>query len=273
MCERVQKQVSGLPTVSSSIFLNMFKTLRAGQLAYALTVLAIRLAVAALAVLIPVGCASTAEETVVCPAPTAVVRLTGEGQSSADIEAVLKDRLRANNITDPCDATISAAQGGGVELAVTDADLIGLLTNSGRIEFREVFQQLPADGENPSGAETVLRDAEANRYVLGDPLNETQIVESAVAEVGQNGGWEITVEFTQEGGPVFDEIAARVIGRQLAIVTDQKVLSAPTINSREFRGTAVISGNFSEADAKALASAMDNPFGGEVTVETVTPTS
>jgi preprotein translocase subunit SecD len=242
-------------------------------MSYAPKVLAIRVAVVALAVLIPVGCASTAEETVVCPAPTAVVRLMSEGQSGEELEAVLKDRLTANNITDPCDATISAAQGGGVELAVTDAHLIGLLTNSGRIEFREVFQQLPADGENPSGAETVLADAEGNRYVLSDPLNETQIVQSAVAEVGQTGQWEITVEFTEEGGSVFDEIAAKVLGRQLAIVTDQQVLSAPTINSKEFKGTALISGNFTEAESKALAGAMDNPFGGAVTVETVTPTS
>jgi preprotein translocase subunit SecD len=240
---------------------------------YASTVPIIRLTVAVLALLMTVGCASSVEETVVCPAPTAAVRLTSEGQTSQELVAILKDRLKANNITDSCEATITATQGGSVELAVTDADLIGLLTNSGRIEFREVFQALPADSETPTGGETVLADEEGTRYVLGDSLTETQIVESALAEVSQNGQWEIRLEFTKEGGVVFDTIATKTLGRQLAIVTDQKVLSAPTIASKDFKGTALISGNFTEAEAKALAGAMDNPFGGAVTVETVTPPS
>ncbi|MFV1990052.1 MAG: SecD/SecF family protein translocase subunit, partial [Acidimicrobiales bacterium] len=50
--------------------------------------------------------------------------------------------------------------------------------------------------------------------------------------------------------------AAEYVGRPLAIVLDGVVYSAPTINQAGFSGSAVITGNFSESEAKGLATAL-----------------
>jgi preprotein translocase subunit SecD len=106
-------------------------------------------------------------------------------------------------------------------------------------------------------AETVvLEGIDGSRYVLGASLANGEIVDEAVAEIGQNGGWEVRLDLTGSGSGVFDSIAQQTLGRQLAIVLDSKVQSAPTINSANFGGTAIISGNFTESEAKDLASVL-----------------
>jgi preprotein translocase subunit SecD len=63
------------------------------------------------------------------------------------------------------------------------------------------------------------------------------------------------------------DIADLVYQRQLAIMMDGQVLSAPTIQMRTFGGRAEISGGFSASEAKALASALSHPLVGKITVE------
>lgn len=63
----------------------------------------------------------------------------------------------------------------------------------------------------------------------------------------------VSVRFTDEGAKLFAEITTAHVGEQLGIFLDGELLSAPVINEPITAGTAVISGNFTPEEARALA--------------------
>lgn len=104
------------------------------------------------------------------------------------------------------------------------------------------------------------------RYSLGPSLLEGQSVETASAGLGTNGQWEVRPVF-RDGPDGIDKFnaaaaicnsgAAQCPTRQLAIVLDGEVISAPTIQNPTFaRDQIQISGSFTEAEAKDLALAL-----------------
>lgn len=75
----------------------------------------------------------------------------------------------------------------------------------------------------------------------------------ATAAAGTDDGmWLVTVEFTGAGQAKFTALTEHALGRQVAIVLDGVVLSAPTVESR-IPGSAVISGSFTRDEAEELA--------------------
>jgi preprotein translocase subunit SecD len=65
--------------------------------------------------------------------------------------------------------------------------------------------------------------------------------------------WHVSVSFTKKGLDQFNELAAKYFQRQVAIVLDGVVQSAPTINAQKFDRGAEISGSFTEDEARDLA--------------------
>lgn len=63
----------------------------------------------------------------------------------------------------------------------------------------------------------------------------------------------VQLQFDKEGAKVFDKVTFQNVGKQLAIVLDGRVYSAPVIRDRIPNGQAVISGNFSPQEASDLA--------------------
>ena len=63
----------------------------------------------------------------------------------------------------------------------------------------------------------------------------------------------VSLDLTNRGGRVFGQITERNVGRQLAIVLDEVVRSAPVIRERILGGSAQISGGFSHTEASDLA--------------------
>jgi SecD/SecF fusion protein len=82
-------------------------------------------------------------------------------------------------------------------------------------------------------------------------------------------GWGVSLEFDAEGAKLFDALAANNVGNRLAIVLDGDVISAPTLQTANFHGKAQITGNFSEEEARDLASALENPLRVPVQIEEV----
>ena len=66
----------------------------------------------------------------------------------------------------------------------------------------------------------------------------------------------VSLEFNQEGGMLFADITGANIDRNLAIVLDGVVQSAPVIRSKIPDGRAIIEGNFNSEDAKLLATVL-----------------
>jgi len=101
-------------------------------------------------------------------------------------------------------------------------------------------------GRTPPGA--------PNRYQLGPTLLTGEAVSSADGTF-ENGSWGVTVNFTGKGGQAFvDKVADPNVGKQVAIVLDGVVQSAPVINAGITAGNPVrISGDFTQQEAEDLA--------------------
>lgn len=63
----------------------------------------------------------------------------------------------------------------------------------------------------------------------------------------------VSLELTGLGGQLFGQITGKYVGRQLAIVLDENVRSAPVIREKILGGSAQISGNFTHEEASDLA--------------------
>jgi len=88
-------------------------------------------------------------------------------------------------------------------------------------------------------------------------------------------GYGVSLELDAEGAKIFDEVARQNKGRQMAIILDGEVISAPVLQSDHFGGRAQITGKFDDKEARDLASALENPLRVPVQIEetrSVSPT-
>ncbi len=82
--------------------------------------------------------------------------------------------------------------------------------------------------------------------ILGDQLNDAQITI-------YQGIPQVNFKFNNEGTRKFGEITSKNIGKQLAIILDNKVISAPVIREPIMGGSGVISGSYTTETANDLA--------------------
>ena len=90
-----------------------------------------------------------------------------------------------------------------------------------------------------------------------------------------NEGWTVQLKFDSEGGKKFGQITEQYKGHRFAIVLDGVIQSAPVIRDAIYGGDAVITGKFSEQEARELASVLENPLQTPVSIEeerSVSPT-
>ena len=80
-------------------------------------------------------------------------------------------------------------------------------------------------------------------------------------------GWTVNLRFDSEGSKQWGELTGANVGERLAILLDGKIISAPVIKSAMYNGSSEISGNFTEASARKLSSALENPLATPVRVE------
>jgi SecD/SecF fusion protein len=79
------------------------------------------------------------------------------------------------------------------------------------------------------------------------------IIDRAYPRVGDKGWYEIGLDLTASGAGKFERVSGKNVGRQLAIVLDDRCYSAPTIQNRISGGRAVITGQFTQGTATDLA--------------------
>jgi preprotein translocase subunit SecD len=89
--------------------------------------------------------------------------------------------------------------------------------------------------------------------VLKKVLIDQKDLKSARVNKDQLGRPQIEIRFTDEGKKRFAEVTRDSIGKRLAIVIGGQLYSAPKIMAEISGGTAMISGSFSEQEAKELA--------------------
>ena len=90
-----------------------------------------------------------------------------------------------------------------------------------------------------------------------------------------NEGWTVQLKFDGEGAKQFGKITEQFKGHRFAIVLDGIIQSAPVIRDAIYGGDAVITGKFTEQEARGLASVLENPLQTPVSIEeerSVSPT-
>ena len=80
-------------------------------------------------------------------------------------------------------------------------------------------------------------------------------------------GYGVSLELDSEGAKIFDDVAAQNKGRQMAILLDGEVISAPVLQSDHFGGRCQITGHFTDKEARDLSSALENPLRQSVEIE------
>ncbi len=120
-------------------------------------------------------------------------------------------------------------------------------------------------GEVPEGDEILyekVRDFESGRVIEEKPYlieNKTLMTGEAISDAGvrfdtsKGGRPYVQIEFNSAGEDHFAQISGDNVGRRLAIILDNNVYSAPVIQTKITGGSAIITGNFTEEEAKNLA--------------------
>lgn len=159
------------------------------------------------------------------------------------------------------------------EKGTVDKDLAELLRLEDQVAKSKIETTPPE--EDKIDAEVVLKGSPQEtedgstvvpRFRLGPALLTGSAVEDASAGLGQNSGWEVRPVFKagEKGIDLFNAAASKCYRadpvcptRQLGIVLDGEVISAPSINAETFQRDQIqITGSFTEEEARNLALAL-----------------
>ncbi len=90
-------------------------------------------------------------------------------------------------------------------------------------------------------------------YLLGEVLLSGKDLENAGVAPDSLGRMGVSLSFNSNGAKLFEEATAKLVGKQIAIVLDNVVISAPVVQDRISGGQAQITGRFSNDEAARLA--------------------
>ena len=208
--------------------------------------------------------------------------LTRQGQLD-DVLTVMNNRINGLGVTEP---TIRIIGGNAIEVQMPGVSLkdnpeaIEELSRPAKLEFRLVHRDQrptsakPLPSEIPAGYEVLMMETERNGRVIEEPMfvkrraeAKGDIIAKAYPAMEDANRFSVSMEFTSEGGKVFEKITSEILDgdrrtgtkQSLAIVLDGRLMSAPHIQSViKERGS--ITGNFTRREAIELANALNNPL-------------
>jgi protein-export membrane protein SecD len=101
------------------------------------------------------------------------------------------------------------------------------------------------------------------KYQLGPVLLTGDAIKKATAQYNVGGtnsvgtGWQIDFTLTGSGAKTFGDVTTAMVDQQLAIVVDNQVISAPTVQQPITGGNGVITGSFTKQRAQDLATQLN----------------
>jgi preprotein translocase subunit SecD len=107
----------------------------------------------------------------------------------------------------------------------------------------------------------LLRPEESEKYVLGPVIVDETDVVRATAQLEQQAdlGWSISIELTADAAEAFQAATEAAVGspdpqNQIAIIVEGRIVSSPTVAEPIRNGSLVLTGRFTETQARLLAS-------------------
>ncbi|HEY7677493.1 MAG TPA: protein translocase subunit SecD [Candidatus Methylomirabilis sp.] len=145
---------------------------------------------------------------------------------------------------------------------------INLIGQTALLEFKladdeaNLEEAVRDQGKIPEGDQLLYdRKEDARGNVTRTPLlvkrqpivTGNSLVNASASPRGDVPGWQVNFQFDQEGARIFGEATTRNVGRRLAIILDDTVVSAPVIQEPITRGQGRITGDFTDKQAADLA--------------------
>lgn len=133
-----------------------------------------------------------------------------------------------------------------------------IISTTARLTFHMVYPNMTAAQAEAQGLPAgtmLLPSADGGKELVYEEisLGGESLTDSQPGFDSQNQRPVVTFKFDTRGAVTFGEITARNVGRRFAIVLDNQVITAPTIQQAITGGSGQISGNFTTASANDLA--------------------
>lgn len=177
-------------------------------------------------------------------------------------------KIPSTQVAQALAATVTNLENRTNLLGVSEAIVQSSKTNTGH----RIIVELPGVTDVQSALDTIgqtaqlqfveikeiaaTKDASASSILIptdltGQDLKSAQVEFNSTNQL--NSGPGVAIEFTDAGAKKFADITSRNVGRQLPVLLDGQVVTAPTVNEPVTDGKAVISGSFTVESAKALS--------------------
>lgn len=121
------------------------------------------------------------------------------------------------------------------------AEAINLIGKTAQLSFAELEETVVKGSATPSASLVPTN-------LTGADLKNAEVVFDR-----NTGSPSISIQFSDEGAQKFADITGRNVNKQLPIILDNQIISAPTVSEKIIGGNAQITGKFTIDEAKNLA--------------------
>ncbi len=197
----------------------------------------------------------------------------------------IRDRVDSLGVSEP-EITRQGSRNVVVQLpGITDEErALALIGKTAQLQFR-IVKDTKEEGAEDAPEETPEQDLKPEAEVVL-PLKEKDktymltleptamtgdVIKKAQVGYGEEGGAQINFELTGEGKTQFAELTQANVDKQLAIVLDYEIESAPNIKEPITEGKGEITGDFTDKEAKDVAIVL-NTGALPITLEAITKT-
>jgi len=134
-------------------------------------------------------------------------------------------------------------------------ELKAIIGTTAKLTFNEVLNRTSDANAAPGPQNMLLPGTEPGEYyiVAENPVVTGEELTDAQPSFDQNNRPAVSFKFNVSGARKFGEYTGAHIGQPFAIVLDNKVISAPTIQSAITGGSGIITGNFTLEESTNLA--------------------
>ncbi|BFV55776.1 protein translocase subunit SecD [Kitasatospora sp. CMC57] len=201
---------------------------------------------------------------------------SASASASSKAGRAVTDGLKADPTASPAASTAPPAAPSAAPSAPSAADMSAALTQGtvppelaqqfAALDCSNQAQRLDYQTDPAKGSVACSFDAEQNvwyKFALGPVAVQGQDIDKAIASFDTQGGagWQVQLKFNDTGSKAFAGTTGQLAtqptpANQFAIVLDGKVVSHPYVSQSITGGNAVISGSFTQTEAKALANVL-----------------
>jgi len=137
------------------------------------------------------------------------------------------------------------------------SELLKILGQTAKLDFRMVDQSMtPEQAQDTPPQDSEILDGEGGQKYLIEKrvlVSGADLTDAQASFDQQTGQPDVTFRFNSSGARKFADVTSANVGKPFAIVLDNKVISAPVIQTPIMGGSGQITGNFTVQTANELA--------------------